>query len=234
MVTSVAESLILDVSQNGEKLTETMENEDKEVCSTAVYEQLSLLFLLAYDKKSQCYYIQVLDLKSKVFLIEKALIFVDNWAKFTKLVIKPCIKTTGAITIIVFSDSNFAYLFEYFPMPVYLSVVSKLILNLKNPSFVTSYLTDGNCYLLLSPALYLLPKAAFLPHKVHPFWNAPVIASFSDLELKSEVENLRSEVREPDCNMREALGMMVRMRPSSAGMSHAETALSESFLSNRR
>ena len=233
VVTSADGSLIMEVSENGEKTTYTLENEDKEVCSMAVYEPLCLLFLLTNDKKAQCYYIQVWDLKLRILLIEKALIYVNNWAGLTKLVIKPCIKMTGAITIIVFSTSNLAYLFEYCPMPVFLTVVSKLKLNLRNASLATSYIPDGNCYLFLSSSLHLLPKAAFLPHKMHPFWTAPVIASYSDLGLKNQVETLRTELREPDCSMREALERMVRTVYSSAAMSHADTAISGDFASQQ-
>ena len=203
-----------------DKSTE-LQNPMKIAVSLAIYPQLALLFVFARDIKAK-QYIQIWDLSgsSKALLCEKSLV---SRSKLTQMLIKPCIKMAGVISILLFSESDTLYVLEYTPLPVELFPAFKLQLDRASGSLVKSYLKDGDCY-LLSPSLFLLPQKAFLPHHEHAFWTIPILASPNDMELRANVESQRHQVREMGLGLRETMEKMITQRPGSAAMSRADTA----------
>lgn len=191
----------------------------KTAVSLAIYHQLNLLFVLARNDTSTKQYIQIWDLADEALLCEK---HITRKFKVTEMLIKPCLKTVGVISILLFSESNCVYVLEYSPLSVHLFATFKLHLDLNCGTLVSSYLRDGECY-LLTPSLYSLTPTAFLPHHQHAFWTIPIIASSSDMDLRADVETQRRQARGPNLGLSEALETMVNMRPGSAAMSRADT-----------
>jgi len=200
-----------------------MPNPMKTALSLAIYPQLFLLFLLAHDPDSEPY-IQIWDLRTRALLCEKHL---KSEHILTQMLLKPCIQMAGVIAVLLFSESSFMFVLEYSPVPVHLSPAFMLQLDRVCGNLVRSYLTEGSCY-LISDSLYSLAQEDFMPLQKTALWTIPVLASSSDLDLRTRVVDLRDnmdrrQVRELGLGLSEAVNRMIRQRPSSAARSRADT-----------
>lgn len=156
----------------------------KLVQTMQLYERLNYLFISAQEKRTGQGLVCVWDVNVCLPLLE---VWVSVGSLIGSISVVPCLKLAGKVVILGLSADSDLIVMELIPVPIRLEFRSCCRLAPESQLIAERYEQIDQIYLLSSTSLTYFHKSCILPPANPSLWQAPVLSSALDTDLKAQL-----------------------------------------------